>query len=62
MNTNLMFSSDKMDWATPEELYEALNKEFGFTVDVCASEWTPKDCFKEYDPRQGIEWWCKSEN
>ena len=31
------------DWATDKELYERLNKEFNFTLDVCASEWNKKN-------------------
>jgi hypothetical protein len=30
-----MLSSDKMDWSTPQALYDELDREFGFTVDVC---------------------------
>jgi site-specific DNA-methyltransferase (adenine-specific) len=30
------------DWATPPELFAALNAEFRFTVDVCASPWNAK--------------------
>jgi phage N-6-adenine-methyltransferase len=30
-------SSEKDEWATPQELFEALNAEFGFTLDVCAT-------------------------
>ena len=30
------------DWATPKELFDELNKEFGFTLDVCASNWNAK--------------------
>jgi len=26
------------DWGTPQDLYDKLNSEFGFTLDVCASE------------------------
>lgn len=37
-----MLSSDKMDWATPRAFYDALDAEFGFTVDVCAEEWNAK--------------------
>ncbi len=29
-------SSVKHDWETPPDLFDALNREFGFTVDVCA--------------------------
>lgn len=35
-------SSDKMDWATPQALFDKLNAEFHFTVDVCASAWNAK--------------------
>ena len=37
MNTAVMFSSEKDDWETPQDLFDALNSEFGFSVDVCAS-------------------------
>ncbi len=37
VNTKLMFSSEKMDWTTPIELFKELNKEFNFTLDPCAS-------------------------
>ncbi len=30
------------DWATPHELFNELNKEFNFTLDVCASDWNKK--------------------
>lgn len=33
-----LLSSGKDDWGTPQELYDALNKEFGFTLDACADE------------------------
>jgi site-specific DNA-methyltransferase (adenine-specific) len=32
------FSSERMDWETPNELFDKLNGEFGFTLDVCASD------------------------
>lgn len=35
-------SKDKTDWATPQSLYEELNKEFNFTIDLCASDWNAK--------------------
>ena len=38
MNKQLMFSSAKDDWTTPKYLFEQLNAEFHFTVDLCASE------------------------
>lgn len=33
-----LFSSLTDEWATPQELFNQLNDEFHFTVDVCASE------------------------
>lgn len=38
----LASSSKYKEWATPVELYEALNREFSFTIDVCASPWNAK--------------------
>ena len=37
MNTSLMFSSDKMDWTTPIELFKELDKEFHFTLAPCST-------------------------
>ena len=31
------FSSAKMDWATPQHLFDRLNAEWGFSLDVCAT-------------------------
>ncbi len=31
------FSSIRQDWETPESIFEPLNEEFGFTLDVCAT-------------------------
>lgn len=36
MNRDLMFSSNKSDWTTPRGLFESLDNEFHFTVDLCA--------------------------
>ena len=33
-----MYSTGKIEWATPQWLFDALNAEFGFTVDACATE------------------------
>lgn len=30
--------SDTCEWATPQEFFDSLNKEFGFELDVCATE------------------------
>lgn len=64
MNTKLMFSSATCEWATPPELFRALDEEFGFTCDVCATADNAK-CAEFYSPEQdGLaqEWtgvcWC----
>ena len=35
--TDIMFSSETDEWSTPQWLYDALNKEFGFTLDPCSN-------------------------
>lgn len=37
-----MMSSELPNWATPQELFDELNAEFGFTLDVCAEDWNAK--------------------
>lgn len=37
MNTELMFSSKTDLWETPQDLFDKLNNEFHFTLDVCAT-------------------------
>lgn len=34
----VLFSSKKDDWETPQKLFDELNKEFNFTVDVASSD------------------------
>nr|DAU57694.1 MAG TPA: DNA N-6-adenine-methyltransferase [Caudoviricetes sp.] len=31
-----LFSSDKEDWATPQDFFDSLNEEFHFNLDPCA--------------------------
>ena len=38
MNTKVMFSSKTDQWATPQDFFDELNKEFEFTLDPCADE------------------------
>lgn len=38
MNTDVMFSSKAMDWATPQTFFDELDSEFHFTLDPCANE------------------------
>jgi site-specific DNA-methyltransferase (adenine-specific) len=37
-----MFSSKSNEWATPQDFYNKLDAEFGFTLDPCASPTTAK--------------------
>ena len=41
------YSSKTEEWPTPQWLFDALNKEFGFTVDVCSTDENAK-CKKHY--------------
>ena len=59
----VLFSSNTDDWATPQDLFDALDAEFHFTLDPCSSEQNHKcdryftkedngllhDCEKEID-------------
>lgn len=47
MERNVHFSSELQDWETPQYLFDGLNAEFGFEVDVCATAETAK-CRKYY--------------
>lgn len=33
-----LFSSNSDEWATPDNIYNELNNEFGFNLDVCATD------------------------
>lgn len=50
INTDLMFSSNDMTWETPQNLFDKLNKEFHFTLDVCALPETAK-CENYFTPQ-----------
>lgn len=45
------FSTGKDDWGTPQDLFDALNKEFNFTLDPCADDNNHK-CDKYYTIEQ----------
>ena len=47
MNTDLMFSQNTDVWSTPQWLFDALDKEFGFTLDPC-SDGANNKCVKFY--------------
>ena len=38
MNTKVMFSSNHDEWATPDDFFNQLNKEFNFTLDPCCTK------------------------
>lgn len=48
-NLAVHFSSQTGEWATPQWLFDELNNEFGFTLDVCALPDNAK-CEKYYTP------------
>lgn len=47
MKTEVLWSSESNDWATPQWFYDKLNEEFGFTLDPCADDHNHK-CDKYY--------------
>lgn len=47
----VLFSSNKEDWETPQDLFDKLNKEFDFTVDVASSEGNHK-CKRYYTEKE----------
>ena len=64
MNREVLFSSKTDLWATPQALFDELNREFHFTTDVCAIPENSK-CERFFSPwMDGLkqEWtgicWC----
>ena len=51
MKTDVLLSSKKMDWATPQDFFDKLNAEFYFTLDPCADDFNHK-CEKYYTEAQ----------
>lgn len=37
-----LFSSTRQDWGTPAALFDEIDREFGFTLDICANETNAK--------------------
>lgn len=58
MNTDLMFSSATDNWATPQDFFDKLHKQFRFELDVCASETNAKceNFFTEKDDGLSQDW------
>lgn len=46
---NALLSSKKMDWCTPQDFFEKLNREFNFVLDAAATAKTKK-CTLYYTP------------
>lgn len=51
MNTSVMFSSKTDEWATPQDFFDNLNREFRFTLDPCADDRNHK-CAQYYTRAQ----------
>ena len=51
MVSDVMFSSKTDDWATPQNFFDELNKEFNFTLDPCADDENHK-CDEYYTKEQ----------
>lgn len=47
MMNKALFSSNRKDWETPQELFNSLNSEFHFTLDAAANQYNHK-CSKYY--------------
>ncbi len=50
-NLDAMFSAKTDRWETPQDFFDKLNEEFGFTVDLCADETNAK-CERYYTKEQ----------
>lgn len=64
MNTKTLFSSQSVEWETPQWLFDELNNEFGFDIDVCATPGNAK-CSRYYTEKEdamhqpwGGKVWC----
>jgi phage N-6-adenine-methyltransferase len=64
VNTDVLFSSDSGEWATPQDLFDQVDSRFGLFLDVCAALENAK-CPSFYGIRaDGLKrpwdspWWC----
>lgn len=48
---DVLLSSKRHDWETPQDFFNALDREFHFTLDPCATKETAK-CEKYYTPEE----------
>ena len=55
MVSKALFTSNSDEWETPQALFDELNEEFKFDVDVCASKYNHK-CNNYFDAeRDGLK-------
>lgn len=54
MNTDVMFSSKKMNWSTPQKFFDELDNEFHFTLDPCASDENAKCAYYYTEEEDGL--------
>lgn len=47
MNTKGLFSSETVEWETPQELFNSLNSKYHFTLDPCSTDKNAK-CKKHF--------------
>ena len=59
MLNRVLFSSKKTEWETPQDFFDALDKEFSFTLDVCAlpSNAKCRNYFTPEDDGLSRDWW-----
>ena len=43
------------NWATPKAIFDPLNQEFGFTLDVCAESWNAKTYYYYTEPMDALK-------
>jgi site-specific DNA-methyltransferase (adenine-specific) len=55
MNTEVLFSSQTDQWATPQDFYDKLNEEFCFTLDPCADDSNHKCAFYFTKEQDGLK-------
>lgn len=65
MNEEAMFSTGTITWSTPQDLFNKLNDEYGFTLDTCAdtSNYKVKNYFNQKQNGLAQSWqdnvcWC----
>lgn len=52
---NGRYNGNGREWATPPEIFEPLHREFGFTLDACATERNAKCLYYFTEAQNGLE-------